>query len=88
MDELQKMVAYMHTGRCSNHSRSKMLSAARALGCDSLVRLLESDEARIYQNVELENPDHAQELLQAVHRFKVEGKFTDCFVSSQVSRVY
>lgn len=85
MDDLRALVKYMYTGRCSNQSQSRTLSVANALGCDSLIRLLESDEARIYQNVELENPDHAQELLQAIHRFKTQGKFVDCFVSSQVN---
>ncbi|KAL3998049.1 FAM91 C-terminus family protein [Acanthocheilonema viteae] len=86
MDELRALVKYMYTGRCNNRSQSRTLFVANALGCDSLIRLLESEEAQIYENVDLENPDHAQELLQAIHRFKTEGKFIDCFVSSR-SRV-
>lgn len=85
MDDLLVLVKYMYTGRCSNQSKSKTLSVANTLGCDSLIRLLESEEARIYENVELENAGHAQELLQAIHRFKNQGKFVDCFVSSQVN---
>uniref|UniRef100_A0A915PUJ5 Uncharacterized protein n=1 Tax=Setaria digitata TaxID=48799 RepID=A0A915PUJ5_9BILA len=83
MDDLRAMIKYMYTGRCSNKSQSRTLSVANALGCDSLIRLMESEEARIFQNIELENPNHAQELLQAVHRFKTQGKFIDCFVSSE-----
>ncbi|OZC08954.1 zinc finger, C2H2 type [Onchocerca flexuosa] len=81
MDDLRTVIKYMYTGRCSNRSRSKTLSVANVLGCDSLVRLLESEEARIYPNVELENSNHAQELLQAIHRFKTQRKFIDCFMS-------
>uniref|UniRef100_A0A0R3S6N3 Zinc finger and BTB domain-containing protein 14 n=1 Tax=Elaeophora elaphi TaxID=1147741 RepID=A0A0R3S6N3_9BILA len=83
MDDLRALVKYMYTGRCSNRSQSKTLFVANALGCDSLIRLLGSEEARIYQNADLENPDHAQELLRAVHRFKTQGKFIDCTVTSQ-----
>ncbi|EFO25005.1 hypothetical protein LOAG_03478 [Loa loa] len=83
MDDLRALVKYMYTGRCNNRSQNRTLSVANALGCDSLIKLLESEEARVYQNVELENPDHAQELLQAIYRFKTQGKFIDCFVSSQ-----
>ncbi|CAG9535976.1 unnamed protein product [Cercopithifilaria johnstoni] len=86
MDDLRALVNYMYTGRCSNRSQSRTLFVANALGCDSLIKLLESEEAQIYRNVDLENPDHAQELLQAIYRFKTQGKFIDCFVSSQ-SRV-
>lgn len=88
MDDLRALVKYMYTGRCTNRSQSRALFVANALGCDSLIRLLESDEAQIYQNVDLENPDHAQELLQAIRRFKIQGKFIDCFVSSEVKILF
>ncbi|VDK68842.1 unnamed protein product [Litomosoides sigmodontis] len=86
MDDLRALVKYMYTGRCNNRSQNRTLFVANALGCDSLIRLIESEEAQLYKNVDLENPDHAQELLQAIHRFKTQGKFIDCLVSSQ-SRV-
>ncbi|KAM3721546.1 Zinc finger protein [Dirofilaria immitis] len=83
MDDLKTVIRYMYTGRCSNRFQRRTLSVANALGCDSLVRLLESEEARIYPNIDLENSNHAQELLQAIHRFKTQEKFIDCFVSSE-----
>lgn len=85
MDDLRALVKYMYTGRCSNRSQNRTLFVANALGCDSLIRLIESEEAQLYKNVDLENPDHAQELLEAIHRFKTQGKFIDCLVSSQVN---
>lgn len=74
----------MYSGRCNNAERDKALKAARALVCSSLIKLLESKEASIYPDAQLEDSLHAQKLLQAMYRFKAEGRFTDCTVSSQV----
>lgn len=71
----------MYSGRASNNGT--LLESARSLGCVSLVQLLESDEAT--SDTIVEDGAHAQRLLEAAYRFKIDRRFTDVTINCQVS---
>ncbi|VDM48452.1 unnamed protein product [Toxocara canis] len=82
-EEVHDLVEFMYTGRSETSYRLRRLECARALGCSSLVHLLESDEAQSTEGVTLEDSFHSHRLLHAAFRFKSDLRFTDCIINCQ-----
>uniref|UniRef100_A0A915CEJ5 BTB domain-containing protein n=2 Tax=Parascaris univalens TaxID=6257 RepID=A0A915CEJ5_PARUN len=82
-EEARDLVEFMYTGRSETDCRLRRLECARALGCSSLVHLLESEEAQSTEGVTLEDSFHSHRLLHAAFRFKSDLRFTDCIINCQ-----
>lgn len=80
-EELREIVSFMYTGRIRGNMR---VESAQALGCSSLVSLLENQRFSVQPNVVFEDRLHSQRLLQALFRYKSENRFLDCIVNCQV----
>lgn len=85
--ELRELVDFMYTGRSRTRANGMNVESARALGCHSLVQLLESDEANALDALVVEDSLHSQRLLQAAFRFRADGRFTDCIINCQNTHV-